>query len=204
MPVPWAVLPYNAASTTATVIVATTTTGWADWPGMTALPTAAGTSSTLAYSYAPPIREATPQEVARFAAQRAERDRMAQQRAARQAVVTERAAAGLLAVLSPEQRQSYLANETFRVLGSAGGRYRVWPGRAGNVYALDTQGREVAKLCAHPQLGCFDGLGRRLGFLPDQDVALAQMLALTSDEPGFLAVANVHWGRVPTPLALAA
>ena len=34
-------------------------------------------------------------------------------------------------------------------------------------------------------------------WLPDQDVALAQMLAIQADEPGFAALANVHQGVRP-------
>jgi hypothetical protein len=34
-------------------------------------------------------------------------------------------------------------------------------------------------------------------WLPDQDVALAQMLALTTDEAAFVRLANVHRGRRP-------
>jgi hypothetical protein len=99
-----------------------------------------------------------------------------------------------LSLLSPEQQASYERDQAFVVIGSAGGIYRIRPGSAGNVDWIDpaNSGHEVAGvLCAHPQLWTPDGS------LPDPDVALAQMLALTTDEAGFVATANVHRGRRP-------
>lgn len=99
----------------------------------------------------------------------------------------------LLIVLDETQRAQYLATETFEVTGSAGNRYRIHRGNAGNIAYLDpVTGEERGRLCAHPSM--------REHWLPDQDVALAQLLALTSDEPAFVALANVHRGiRPPIP-----
>jgi len=133
---------------------------------------------------------------ARRAAGAAERER----RRDEYAVATSRATALLLSLLSPEQRASYERDRTFMVIGSAGGIYRIRPGAMGNVDWIDpaSSGREVAGvLCAHPQLWTPDGT------LPDPDVALAQMLALTTDEAGFIATANVHRGRRPMITAAA-
>lgn len=95
----------------------------------------------------------------------------------------------LLSMLSPDQVADYVDNGAFNVIGSAGGRYRIRRGVSGNVDWLDADGQVGGRLCAHPTM--------ENGWMPDQDVALAQLLALTTDEVAFVAVANVHAGRRP-------
>lgn len=117
--------------------------------------------------------------------------RRADERRAPRVVAQEKAAALLLAVLSPDQAQRYRSERRFEVRGSLGGRYEIRSGNAGNVVALSESGEVTARLCAHPELYSNGA------YLPDADVALAQMLALTTDEAHFVATANVHWGRRP-------
>lgn len=136
----------------------------------------------------------TPQQQAEWETSRIARFTEQEQRQAAYEVAAARATKLLLSLLSPAQQASYIRDRTFTVLGSAGGIYRIRPGSAGNVDWIDptNTGREIAGvLCAHPQLWTPEG------FLPDPDVALAQMLALTTDEPRFVATANVHRGRRP-------
>jgi len=131
---------------------------------------------------------------ARRVARRAEEER----RQAR-ATVNDRAAALLLSVLDEVQAAQYRADQTFEVIGSHGGLYRIRPGTMANVDALDPVTREfIGRLCAHPRE--WDGNGR----LPDPDLALGQLLDLTTDEPGFCRTANVHGGRRPDVAAPAA
>jgi hypothetical protein len=105
----------------------------------------------------------------------------------------DRATATLLGLLNEAQRVSYEADRTFMLVGSHGGLYRIRPGSMGNVDWFDPTEAErpAGQLCAHPVL--HDGEGH----LPDPDVALAQLLHLTTDEPGWLRRANVHAGRAP-------
>jgi hypothetical protein len=80
----------------------------------------------------------------------------------------------------------------FEVMGSAGGLYRIRRGTSGNVDWIDHDGSVGARLCAHPTMAD--------GWMPDQGVAVAQLLALTTDEAGFVRMANVHAGRRPAHL----
>lgn len=179
-------VPYPQITTTSTTGATTLT-----WP--TYVTGTAGTSGIWDWSdygcrLAPQLR--SPEQEA-LHAQRLERQERA--RVAR-TVATNRAVELLLSLLSPEQRASYERDRSFTVIGSAGGIYRIRPGVMGNVDWIDpaNSGREIAGvLCAHPQLWTSDGS------LPDPDVALAQMLALTTDEADFVATANVHRGRRP-------
>jgi len=135
----------------------------------------------------------------RRAAGRVEILRRQEDHAARRAVVNERAVALLLSVLDEVQAAQYRRDRTFEVIGSHGGRYRIRPGTMANVDALDpVSGAVTGRLCAHPR--AWDGNG----ILPDADLALGQLLDLTTDEPGFCRTANVHVGRRPEVAALAA
>ena len=92
--------------------------------------------------------------------------------------------------LTPEQRDDYDEHEHFYVEGSAGNLYRIDRGNAGNVFYVDrATRRELASICAHPTMS--------EQWLPNQDVALVQKIALETDEPLFTAIANVHWGIRP-------
>lgn len=120
-----------------------------------------------------------------------------ERRQAGRAVAIARATDLLLMLLDPVQRVAYEADRAFEVVGSHGGLYRIRPGSVGNVDVLDAVTREVTgRLCAHPSM--VDG------HLPDPDVAVAQLLHLTTDEPRFCRTANVHRGRRPGIAALAA
>jgi hypothetical protein len=137
----------------------------------------------------PVIRTITPEEEADRAArllrqQEQRRDRIAAQESART-----RARNTLLEFLTPEQRAEYEAHDHFVCTGSEGNRYRIERGSAGNVVYLDERGEAAGRLCAHPSMSEH--------WLPDADVALAQMLALMTDEPNFVRIANVHRGRAP-------
>jgi hypothetical protein len=142
--------------------------------------------------------QAEARRVAREAAravQAAEEERRRQA----QASVVDRATALLLSVLDETQAAQYQADRTFEVIGSHGGLYRIRPGIMANVDALHPETREfIGRLCAHPRERDANG------YLPDQDLALGQLLDLTSDEPGFCRTANVHGGRRPEVAALAA
>lgn len=123
----------------------------------------------------------------------AEIHRYADQQRRSRTAANDRAAGLLLSLLTPQQQQSYRETGSFEVIGSAGGRYRINKGTAGNVEWFDpATGRVAAKLCAHPSMRHDEG------WLPESDVAVGQMLALTTDEPGFVQIANVHAGRRPT------
>lgn len=108
----------------------------------------------------------------------------------RRLVARTRARDLLCSLLTAEQALDYTEHRTFEVVGSAGNRYRIRPGSMGNVDYLH-DGEVVGVLCAHPEL--WDGEG----YLPDADVAVAQMLALTTDEAAFVRRANLHRGTRP-------
>lgn len=130
-------------------------------------------------------------DVAR-AARVAENERQVQRRAARQAAqraqreaATERARELLLVLLDAEQREQYALDRAFMVRGSAGGMYRIEYGTAGNIkLCAGAHNEAVVQYCGHPD---------DVDDLPTEDVQVAQMLALQTDEPGFIAACNVHW-----------
>lgn len=107
------------------------------------------------------------------------------ERARRQAlylVVCERAERLLASLLSDDDFRRYLMYTPIHIRGSAGGEYMVWRGCSSNV--LNAKGQT---LCAHPSLNRgTDGLP-----LPVATVMAAQILMLWTDEPRFLAIANV-------------
>lgn len=141
--------------------------------------------------YGDAIQEARREE-ARVQARLAAHDEIREARTAARIVARDRADELLVSMLDTTQRETYRLTGEFMVIGSAGGLYRIKRGTSGNVEWIAMDGQPGARLCAHPEM--------REGWLPDQDVALAQLLALTTDEPAFVARANVHWGRRPTHL----
>lgn len=96
----------------------------------------------------------------------------------------------LLSMMCESQRESYRLDGTFEVMGSHGNLYRIERGTSGNVLWLGQDGQFLGRLCAHPTM--------RDSWLPMPDVALAQMLAITTDERAFVNAANVHAGGRPT------
>lgn len=82
--------------------------------------------------------------------------------------------------LDEEQRESYKRDSFFELLSrDHKRRYRVYCGRAGNIWEIDAGGRMCRKICCHPTEG-----------IPDHDTVLAQKLYLESAEEEFLRVAN--------------
>jgi hypothetical protein len=82
--------------------------------------------------------------------------------------------------LSPEQFAQYDAKSYFEVTGChSGKRYRICRGTSMNVHELDGAGRPSVGWCFVPE-----------GYLVAGDVMLVQKIALETDEPGALAVAN--------------
>jgi hypothetical protein len=117
--------------------------------------------------------------------ERAARERaIATERAARQSA-DQKAEALLLSLLDDTTREHYQLHGVIEIIGSVGTRYRIKRGVSGNVYWLDGN-REGGSFCCHPREG-----------LPIPDVMLGQMLALQTDEPGFLALANLMSGCRP-------
>lgn len=173
------------------------------WPSSTTNTIHTQPGTIVSYDYFHPqrthidsTREPTPEEEAARQERQAERERQMEEHRRIRDEASDRARALLLALLDETQRASYEETSSFEVVGSAGNRYRINRGANGNVLWLDDD--EVrGRLCAHPEF--VDG------YLPDADVALAQMLALTTDEAAWLQTANVHAGsRPPIPMATAA
>lgn len=178
---------YNATVTVPSWSTTTTTTASAG----------AYTLSSVPYTVDNTIRWNTPQPVDENERQRqlealavGRREAMArtQERARIRAEAVERATSLLMAVLDEHQRESYRRTGAFDVIGSRGTLYRIHTGSVGNVEWISPDG-EGGRLCAHPSMNEH--------WLPDQDVAVAQMLALTTDEAAFVRLANVHRGRRP-------
>jgi hypothetical protein len=141
------------------------------------------------HTYAPPTPR-TPEELAANAARRLRQQEQREEAHRRRITAQDRARATLLEFLTPEQRADYAQYEYFYVEGSAGNLYRIDLGNAGNVMYCDRATlRPLGSICAHPSMAEH--------WLPNQDVQLAQKLALEFDEPGFTAIANVHWGIRP-------
>jgi hypothetical protein len=143
----------------------------------------------LQVPYYDPPRVRTPEEEAARAARILRQNEERTARIAAQEAARTRARNTLMEFLTPEQRAEYEAEGHFVCTGSEGNRYRIERGNAGNVVYLDERGEAAGRLCAHPSMS--------EQWLPDQDVALAQMLALMTDEQNFVRIANVHRGRAP-------
>lgn len=87
--------------------------------------------------------------------------------------------------LSPAQLKQYREKKHFDVVGSHSGKtYRIHHGRQQNVYELDADGRQMCGWCFLPQ-----------GQLVAGDVMLAQKIALETDEPTALKIANAFSDR---------
>lgn len=156
------------------------------WGPVTMMPNTIVTSSLarpVRRFYSPEEEAARVQRQSLFEERRQEAHR-------RRIAAQDRARSTLYEFLNPTQREDYDAHEHFYVEGSAGNLYRIDLGNAGNVFYVDRATRRaLASICAHPSMAEH--------WLPNQDVQLAQKLALEFDEPGFTAIANVHWGIRP-------
>lgn len=88
----------------------------------------------------------------------------------------------LKTILSAEQRSQYERDRAFDVIVGRTGerrRYRIKHGWAGNVYVIDDRGREIERLCIHPDVQ-----------VPIADNLVAQKLLLEADEATFRRTAN--------------
>lgn len=97
--------------------------------------------------------------------------------------VQQRARRLLRSYLTKAQRKELRDRRHVRVIGSAGGRYKLYPG-TGVAYGCELHGTRwfgVKSYCLHD--------ADRV--MPPADVTLGQMLLLLSDEPSFLATANM-------------
>jgi len=112
--------------------------------------------------------------------QRAEREQRQRDEAAKDAARRKRARELLVDVLNPEQREQFEKDGHFELLVN-GRLYRVRPERRVELLDLKSK-RTLSYYCVHPDL---------THYLPAEDVALAQMLLLQSDEATFLATANM-------------
>lgn len=116
-----------------------------------------------------------------------------EERARSRTEATDRATALLMTLLDERQRETYRESETFEVIGSHGTLYRIHRGVSGNVEWITPEGEVGGRLCAHPSM--------HEHWLPTADVAIAQLLALTTDEAAFVRLAKVHRGRRPQLVA---
>lgn len=107
----------------------------------------------------------------------------------RRAVATDRAIELLMSLLTERQQHAYLNDRYFDVIGSEGNIFRIGRGISGNVLWIDEMGRVLGRLCAHPTM--------RHDWLPEPDVHAAQLLAITTNERGWVQMANVHAGGRP-------
>lgn len=99
----------------------------------------------------------------------------------------------LLDFLNELQQAQYEEMGKFDIAGSDGTLYRIGPGTNGNVEWIDpATGQVKGRLCAHPR--AYDYENRPI---PEPDLHLGQLLALTTDERAWLEVANLHRGDWP-------
>lgn len=84
--------------------------------------------------------------------------------------------------LTADERACLRQRRCVEVVGSAGGRYRIYPAGGGTtrIERHGTRWYGVARYCFHDPDG----------ELPPADIALAHLLILKTDEPRFLATAN--------------
>jgi len=138
-----------------------------------------------------PTQQLTPEEEADHTRRQAEyQERIAQRRRERESA-EERARELLFRFLNDAQRAQYEDDGTFDFVGNLGTHYRIGPGTNGNVtWYSDNQRR--GQLCAHPRMRDPDG-----NLIPEPDLHLGQLFALTVDEAKWLGHANLHAGNWP-------
>lgn len=95
----------------------------------------------------------------------------------------------LRSFLTPEQRRTESRYKHFTVIGSEGGRYRIWTTGSvqGNVQWLGENGKPRGSMCAHL---------RERTQLPAPDHWLGQMLEIRADESRWVAIAHHMSGEV--------
>jgi hypothetical protein len=153
---------YDAASTQLTNVTAVSNQIWAEWNG-----------SYVVYPGSDSFQLATPEEIQRAVD-------LATERAAHAKLAKGRARKLLVDFLEDGQRASFEKDRYFIVHSRDGlRRYKVTHKRSGNVKLIDSNGKDLASFCIHPQIEC-----------PDEDTMLAQKLMLETDEKEFLRIAN--------------
>lgn len=180
---------WNMWVTSATTISASNNTTWTSWSG--------GTGS-ISYNlnYAPP--PLSEEEVERQREARVERERRHQERVAADTARREAArtrAEGLLrTVLNEQQWDSYRRERHFELITQSGRRYRIRRGVSHNVELIEND-EALESYCAHPNTAVYADDQEFLGHMPAEDVVVAQVLALRTDEEGFRRTANIsrHW-----------
>ncbi len=127
------------------------------------------------------VMHETDEETTRFAGEtrRLAEERRREQRE-RYRAACRRARETLRSLLTEENQRRLDAGLDLLIIGSAGGQYRVRHGYQGNIRS---DGRTF---CAHPRMMTPDG-----DWFPVEDVLIAQIFALVTDEPAFLRVANM-------------
>ena len=166
---------WDAASPSTGSAGATTWTNWnfGQNTGVWNQWTTSGTAGNFIPSYSVRYREPTAEE--------REAERLANEERERwQKEAEERAEKILDENLDEDQRRAYGERKVVPITTAKGRKYLIKKGRAGNVYRIDEQGREVEKFCIHPDEA-----------MPDQDCMLAQLLWLRWMEDEFLRVANM-------------
>jgi hypothetical protein len=127
--------------------------------------------------------EASERMLAQYEAQRSVNAERYRVEAGERDLAKARAERLLVEALSPKQAEELQAKGHFHldVHSKDGARrtYRINRGRARNVQQVDTGGRVIKHLCAHPTM-----------LVPDADTMLAQKLWLETAEEEFLRVAN--------------
>jgi len=92
-------------------------------------------------------------------------------------------------VLTKDEFQHYQDHGELIITASEGDRFMIDPGYAGNVRALDGEGKYLVSLCAHPRMS----MGT--GYLPESDAWITQILALKTDQNAFERIANANGPR---------
>lgn len=161
----------------------TTTLTWDTWNQAywTSLGTTTGGPLQWNYTEARPTAE-TPEQQAERGREREDWERRRRELEQAREAAQRRAEELLTALLTDEQDATWREHSYFTVRGSSSGRtYRIRRGIAGNV-DLMAEYEDAAEVtyCAHPP------------GIPAEDVCLAQLFLLCTDEDAFLAVANVH------------
>lgn len=165
----------------ATCTTSSTTAAWVNWTtswtaNSTLVVDPATNQPNILINY-PEVVE-TPEDRERMERQRAEREERQRQREEHARVIRERAEETLALLLTDEQLEDWRRTSSFRLITQAGHVYRIRRGIAGNVDLIEGD-ETVERLCAHPY------------GVPHEDVVIAQVLALRTDEVGFRRTANI-------------
>ena len=181
--------PWNDWAISSSTATSWTNNTWANWSGSTA-------ATTGSYMVTAPTPERLTPE------QRAEQElRVARHEAARKVeqrrreLASERAEQLLKTILTEDQWVSWERDKNFELITQSGRRYRIRRGVSHNVQLVEDD-FETESLCAHPAISVWSEDGGLLGKIPAEDVVVAQVLALRTDEEGFRRVANIsQWYR---------